>query len=387
MATPSAPAGISALLRNVRGASAPMPPRPSGPLVWLHLPAGLPAGSLEALQAALDGVHLLVTSTEALPEAPLFQLFPGQRKAKIDHFINHWQPDIMLWCAPENGLAVARRLKLAGVKMLLVDTLGKGLPASLRGRQLAEFLQCFTRVLSENRAELARFKKHDLEPNQLIACKPLSEIAASPPEDEPLLRRISGVLGPRIVWCAVAVSRGEIGALLAAHRHAIKAIPNLLLIIVPRAASDVIAERIEADGWRLDQACAEKLPDKQADILLAQGIDDVGVWMRLATVSYMGGTLYGPEAADPFGAVALGSAVLCGPVHTPFSSRYARLIEAEALSLAETNGALPAKLVETLAPDASALLAMHAWNVGSEGAEAVQTIARETLALLEKGAA
>ena len=130
----------------------------------------------------------------------------------------------------------------------------------------------------------------------------------------------------------------------------------------------------------------DALPDRQAEVLLAPDAENLGVWLRLAAVSYMGGTLYGPEAADPFLPLAVGSAVLCGPNHQPFERRYERLHQAGALAEAETNGAFAAKLVETLSPDHSAQLALKAWEVGSDGAEAVAVLAGEISAILESGA-
>ena len=375
--------GISALLRSVRGGRAVLPPRPKGRLVWLHLPQEVPSDAVAALRLALEDSTLLVTQAEVANPKPLHVALPTGRRAVIDQFIAHWKPDVLLWGAPDNGLAVVRRAERTGVRLLFADLSEQGLSPSFRGRQLTEFLSYFSHILLGDFANLDWFKRHGLKEEQVVRCNPLAEIAAPLPENEALLRRVSGALGPRPIWCAAGVSRGEIGAVLAAHRHAVKAVPNLLLIIAPRAAPDVIAARVEADGWRMAVACVDTPPDSKAEVLLAQNCENLPTWMRLATVSYMGGTLYGPEAADPFAAVAVGSAVLCGPMQAPFTHRYERLKAAGALALAETNGALPAKLVEAMAPDRSAALAMQGWAVGSEGAETVQILAREIYGLLE----
>ncbi len=375
--------GISALLRSVRSARPPLPPKPKGRLVWLHLPQHLPADSVAALRAALEDYPLLITQAEVEAEAPLHVALPTGRRAVIDQFIAHWQPELLLWGARDNGLAVVRRAHKAGVKLLFADLSEQGLSPAFRGRQLTEFLHYFDHTLLGDDTNLGWFKKHGLKDEQVVRCNPLAEIAAPLPENEALLRRASGALGPRPIWCAAAVSRGETGAILAAHRHAIKAVPNLLLVIAPRAAPDVIAAQVKADGWRMAAACPTTPPDPKAEVLLAQNTEHLPTWMRLATVSYMGGTLYGPEAADPFAAVAVGSAVLCGPMHAPFAARYERLSAAGALVLASSNGALPACLVEAMAPDRSAELAMQGWAVGSEGAETVQILAREICALME----
>ncbi len=378
--------GISALLRAVRGGRAPLPPRPEGRLVWLHLPQEVPADSVVALRLALEDFSVLVTQNTVEKPGPLYVALPSGRRAGLDQFIAHWQPDILLWGAPDNGLSVVRRADKAGVKLLFADLSEQGLSPGFRGRQLTEFLHYFTHVLLGKTASISWFKKHGLRDEQIVHCNPLAEIAAALPENEALFRQVSGALGPRPIWCAAGVSRGETGAILAAHRHAVKAVPNLLLVLVPRAAADVILAQVQADGWRVSVVCPEVVSggplDPKSEILLAQNTRELPTWMRLATVSYMGGTLYGPEAADPFAAVAVGSAVLCGPMQAPFTHRYARLKAAGGLAFAETNGALPAQLVAALAPDRSATLAMQGWAVGSEGAETVQIVAREVCALM-----
>jgi len=384
MESPPATSTISSLLRGMRSGRVPLPARPEGQLVWLHLPQTAPVDSIAALRLALEDFSVLVTQDVVAKPTPLHVELPVGRRGVIDQFIAHWQPDILLWGAPENGLPIVRRAAKANVKLLLADLSEQGLSPSFRGRQLTEFLQYFPHILLAEATDLSWFEKHGLKKEQAVRCNPLSEVAASLPENESLQRRVTGALGPRPIWCAAGVSRGEIGAILAAHRHAVKAVPNLLLIISPRAAAEVIGERVKAEGWRVATACPDEAPDSKAEILLAENTKNLPTWMRLATVSYMGGTLYGPEAADPFGAVAVGSAVLSGPIQVPFAHRYARLSEAGALAFAETTGALPDRLVEALAPDRSAELAIQGWAVGSEGAESIQIVAREICALLKE---
>ncbi len=350
--------------------------------MWLHLPQDAPRGSIALLREALEDYHVLITQPEMDTPSALHFPFQFNKRQAVDHFLAHWQPELMLWAAPENGLIAARRGARAGVKIIFADIAEQGLLPGFRGRALSEFLQLCARVVVSDQTDISWFKKHGLTEAQLAYGNPLAEIANPPLENEALLRRISGAIGPRPVWCAIGVSRGEIAALLAAHRHAVKAFPNLLLLVVPRAAADVVAAKITDEGWRLARLGPDELPHKQAEVLLAEDMAEAGTWMRLATVSYMGGTLYGPEAAEPFAAVAVGSAVLSGPMQAPHEARYARLIGADAMVACKTKAEFPACLVAALAPDRSAELAMNAWTIGSEGAAAIQVIVREIKELL-----
>ena len=91
--------GISALLRSVRGGRILQPPRPKGRLVWLHLPQEVPADSIAVLRLALEEYPVLITQPSVVKPRPLHVALPTGRRANIDQFIAHWQPDVVLWGA------------------------------------------------------------------------------------------------------------------------------------------------------------------------------------------------------------------------------------------------------------------------------------------------
>lgn len=111
---------------------------------------------------------------------------------------------------------------------------------------------------------------------------------------------------------------------------------------------------------------------------------ELGLWYRLAPVTFMGGTLVpGGSGRNPFEPAALGSAILHGPHPGPYPEAYALLAEARAARLVAGPDALAEAVTELIAPDRAALLAHNAWAASSGGAEVTDRVAGAVLAALD----
>jgi len=96
---------------------------------------------------------------------------------------------------------------------------------------------------------------------------------------------------------------------------------------------------------------------------------ELGLWYRLASVSFVGGSWEPIGGHNPFEPAALGSAILHGPYVTNFVDIYQRLTDARAARLVSSPQALAEAVDELLAPDRAAIMAHAAWEVVSAGAD------------------
>ena len=109
-------------------------------------------------------------------------------------------------------------------------------------------------------------------------------------------------------------------------------------------------------------------PTENSQVLLTDTLE-MGLWYRLAPVSFLGGTLSGEGGSNPFDAAALGSAIIHGPQVGARVSHFERLTQAGATRTV-ANAAQLGRVVEALlAPDKTAQMAHAAWDVTSAGAE------------------
>jgi 3-deoxy-D-manno-octulosonic-acid transferase len=117
-------------------------------------------------------------------------------------------------------------------------------------------------------------------------------------------------------------------------------------------------------------------PEDSTQVYLADGTSEMGLWLRLAPLVLLGGTLPGGAGGrNPYEAAALGSALLRGPVLAPHAEAWARL-DAAGATRAVQNGAELGRAVDSLlAPDRVATMAHAGWDVATRGAEVSNRIA------------
>ncbi|MDH5798604.1 MAG: 3-deoxy-D-manno-octulosonic acid transferase, partial [Paracoccaceae bacterium] len=188
----------------------------------------------------------------------------------------------------------------------------------------------------------------------------------------------AGLLTARPVWLAAEVTLGEAELIIAAHALAIRKTHRLLLIIVPSDAGDTPEFQKLLNQYDLiyEQRSALMDPDKETQVYLADTTDEMGLWYRLAPVSYIGGTGRGSKdpGPSPFDAAALGSAILHGPVTQAHQSQFERLSRANAAIQVVNAEDLAFAVTSLGAPDRAAEMAHSAWSVCSAGAEAIERV-------------
>jgi 3-deoxy-D-manno-octulosonic-acid transferase len=182
---------------------------------------------------------------------------------------------------------------------------------------------------------------------------------------------LSTALGGRPVWLAASVQSNEIQTVLAAHRHALRLSHRLLLVLNP-ASEEQAAEcqsRLSTEGLRSARWEDGEMPDDNCQVLLATAQNELGLWYRVAPLSFLGSSLSsGQHGLDPFQAAALGTAILYGPNVRSHMPSYTRLAAAGAARIVNDAGALGVAVARLISPDHAASMAMSGWDIVSQGA-------------------
>ena len=111
----------------------------------------------------------------------------------------------------------------------------------------------------------------------------------------------------------------------------------------------------------------------------------MGLWYRLAPVSFMGSSLVsGQYGRDPDAPAAHGSAILYGPNVARYLQRYARYAEAGAARIVRDSDTLAAEVQALLPPDRAAAMAEAAWEVATRGAEVSDLVVDMVLDALDR---
>ena len=360
--------------------------RPVGRLLWLHAPDPSNASPMLELARRLvedDGHPVLITcqSALALPAGVLQDTAPQDTPADVKAFLNHWRPEIAVLGDGELRPALLNEIDSQSIPLIMVQARA---PYLLRTRDgwypgLARSLVArIPHILTLDEPAARAFRKAGAALNAVEVAGRMEDQSAVLGHTEAERVAMADMLSTRPVWLVAGLDGAEHDAIIAAHRAALRLSHRLLLIVVPQdpQQASVLAQKIESDqGWNVAQRSADEEPEQDIEVLIADSHAELGLWYRLAPITFLGGSLLGEGCLrDPMEAAALGSALITGPNPGGFGVAVDRLTTGRALRAVGSAGELADALSELLAPDRAARLANAAWSVATDGAEVTDQV-------------
>jgi len=235
-------------------------------------------------------------------------------------------------------------------------------------------LRRFDHIFVQDETTARHLRRLGAAAGRLEVTGSIKESGGALPHDEDERQHFVELFKTRPVWLAASTHEGEETLCAEAHRAAMKASHRLLMILAPRhpERGPAIAEDLRAQGFHVAVRSEGKEPDPSTQIYLADTLGEMGLWYRLAPVSFLGGSLVKVGGHNPYEPAALGSAILHRPYISSAEDIYALLDEAGAAQMVKSSGELGQSVVELLEPDKAAKLAHAAWGVTSSGAGALE---------------
>lgn len=361
--------------------------RPTGNLIWFHAASVGESLSLVELIKRIsysqpDYNFLITTGTitsaklilSRLPSNAVHQYIPVDTPKAVEKFLDRWRPSLAIWTESEFWPNLISFTSARDIPMILINA--RISEKSYRRwrffkKSLKNLIEKFNYSLIQDKKTVTYFSKIGISSNNFELTGTLKEGSAALPHSETEQVEISKQILNRPVWLAASTHEGEEKLIAAAHRHASKASQGLLLIIVPRHPERglEIASILTKENFKI---CLRSKKDKissDTQIYIADTLGELGLWYRIAPVSFVGGSFVPLGGHNPFEPAALGSAILHGPYVENFKEIYNRLNVAGAAVKIEEASELGVKLIETLSPENAAKLAQSAWEVSSNGAE------------------
>lgn len=368
------------------------PDRPEGPLVWLHVAGPASASGLRELAARLreeQGVAVLMTGArELLPDQGVLRdQMPEESLGDLRSFLTHWSPDAVVLSEGEIRPALLGELAEREIPVLIADArepwLAKGSESWIPGVMRRSLVNVH-RVFAIDAAAGRAFQKAGAQARRISVSGRLEESSQALPCLEAEREYLADLTVARPVWFAGGVPQAEEDAVMAAHRHALQLAHRLLLVLMPEdpARAGPLARELEEQGFSVSVRSDEQEPDPEIEVYIVAEPAELGLWYRLAPITYIGGGLSGTGLTlNPFAPAALGSALLHGPRPGSFGAPLGRLGAARAARAVASIRDLSEALADLLSPERSARLAGAAWGVVSEGAEVTEDMLK-TLAQL-----
>ena len=370
--------------------------RPVGALVWLHAPSAAAVvgllGLAKRIEAELQAKVLLTCPDEgAIPALALRDAAPNDRPADVRSFLQHWQPNLVIFAEGELRPALIAEASERRIPLMMVNARD---PFLLKDRAgwypglVSNCLAALQRVFAIDEAGARAFRRAGA--GDVVALGRLEEASAALPHHEPERAALAALLATRPIWLAVDLPEAEEAAVIAAHRAALRLSHRLLLILVPQdfSRAEALVQQMEAaEGWTVAQRRLEQEPDPETTVYIPDSDGEYGLWYRLAPVCFMGGSLSGQGCArNPMEAAAMGSAIIYGPKPGRFGAVFGRLGAGQAARAVGDATDLGEALGDLLAPDRAARLAQAAWVLSSDGVEASERVFEDLRHLMGRGA-
>ena len=321
--------------------------RPPGEILWFHaLSVGESFALLPLIERALadrPGSHAVLTtstasSVEALAKAALpgrciHVLLPIDTPKAVRAFLGYWSPSVAAFSELDFWPRLMVETHACQIPLILINSRMPDRNFASRkrlGGMMTDILGLFQKLLVQDKLSAERFAELGAPDEQIVIAGALKAAARPWPADDTTLLDLRLQIGNRPIWCAAATEKSEHEAILEAHAQVLERLPGALLIAAPRFKADgpgfeeMSEARFPAVGRR---GKADDLTQETA-VYIADTFGEMGLWYRLATVSFVGHSLIdGLEGKNPFEAAALGSAILTGPHMSYFSESYDALIK------------------------------------------------------------
>jgi len=367
-------------------------PRPEGSVAWFHAASvGEAASLLELLRRLETGRPDLscvvttgtVTSAQLLaarlPERAIHQYATLDVLPWVEGFLDHWRPDLAVWTESELWPATLVATHRRGTPMVLINARISA-RSFKRWRWTGNFARCllrrFDRILAQDDLAAEHLIELGAARGRLEVTGSLKEGAAPLADNEPERLRVARALAGRPVWLAASTHEGEEEVALVAHARARRGLPMLAMILAPRHPDrgDALAAKMREGGLVVAQRSKGEPATPDTDVYLADTLGEMGLWYRIAAVSFVGGSLVDVGGHNPFEPALLGSAILHGPHVRNFADGYARLGAAGAAVRVTGADELAEALAATLSPDRAAEMASAGWDAMSDGAEVTDRV-------------
>lgn len=384
--------GLSAYRALARRGEARQPdtslPRPEGEVLWIHCARSdgfLAVLDLAQRQTASDP-ELSVVIT--LPKYPNYNGPEGctapdritvsqicdEHPDSVAAWLAHWAPDCCIWTwgdlRPNLILATAAK----PCPMFLVDADAPGFDGR-RDRWLPDVartvLPLFTATMARTPAAARRLSQLGLTREDIEITASLQAGGQVLGCSETDLADLAATCIGRSIWFANGVQQEELQTVLAAHRQALRLSHRLLLVLRPAGTltPQEATEQARIQDFRVLNWDDGNYPDEATQVLITEDPRDVGLFYRMAPVSFLGGSLVaGHSGVDPLEAAALGSAILYGPRVGRNLQSYSRLATAGAARIINDSAALGMAISRLVAPDQAATMAHAGWEVITESA-------------------
>lgn len=307
----------------------PTQDRPQGHVVWINAVSVGEANSalilVDEILRFSPNISILFTTTTLtsasvvaakLPDFKgkvVHQFLPVDSYFCVKNFLNFWRPRVAIFVESEiwpNLIFEARKM---GILTFLVNArMSKKSYAKWKfARRIGfDIFDYFSAIFAQTIDDKKRLTQ--LSNQEILLYGNLKSQAQNLDFNSAEFEKLKSQIGARHLFLAASTHKGEEEIIISTHQHLKKDFPDLLTIIVPRHPNR--ADEIKPLFGEIKFAQRSKNQDIEdsTEFYLADSLNELGLFYRLANFAFIGGSLQEIGGHNPFEAIKLGCAVISG---------------------------------------------------------------------------
>ena len=334
--------------------------------LWLH------AVSLGEVNAALPLINSLLT---AYPELPLtittttptgskriqqtvgskvfHQYLPFDLPGMMTRFMRRLQPKLGIIMETELWPNLCHICQTANIPLLLANA--RLSPNSARGYQrmpalTSDMLSAIDAIAAQTETDANRYTQLTPSPERVQVAGNLKFNLNVPANSTSLGQALRASWdSSRPVWIAASTHDGEEQQIFTAHQQVLEAIPDVVLIVVPRHPErfkQVVATIKALNYTTYQRSQGDGKPDCQ--IFIGDTMGEMMTFYAAADVAFVGGSLAPIGGHNPLEPMALGLPTIMGPDTFNMQTLAKQLIEAKAMASINDADSLAERVITLL---------------------------------------
>ena len=332
-------------------------PEVSSPVIWVHaVSVGETIAAAPMVRRLLErnpDVTILMTAMTDTGLAQAQKMFgnkvqyayvPYDTPGAVKRFLARVQPSILVIMETEIWPNLISQSRKAHVPVFLINA--RLSERSARGyervRSLARpVMQSISWVAAQAEQDAARFRRIGVAADKIAVTGSVKFDVDIEPRVREQAQQLKAQFGGRPVWIAGSTHDGESRQLLKAHRKLLAAVPDALMIIVPRHPErfELVASAVTKAGLSLARRSLNDSP-AAAQVYLGDTMGELMMLYGASDLAFIGGSLIERGGHNPLEPAAWGIGVISGPYVFNFESIYKCLQEHDGVTIVESAGEL-----------------------------------------------
>jgi len=282
----------------------------------------------------------------------VLQLYvPYDYPSMVKRFLRHLKPKILILMESELWPNILHYSAQRKIPIIVAN-------ACLSAKSFANYqkvhwfmrpiLNCITMVAAQNKIDAKRFIALGLNPKKILVTGNIKFDVKVPDNIAPRVKQLRLAWGKRPIWIAASTHPGEEEKILRAAKLVRKALPNSLLILVPRHLErfDEIFNLCRKQGFNIIRYSKNQECLPSTNIVLGDVMGQLLPFYAASDVAFVGGSLVPLGGHNLLEPAVLAKPVLSGPNLDEFPEISQLLIDADAMIIVEDEIALAKNLIQ-----------------------------------------